>query len=171
MRLHPTIQWETVRRNISNAWLEERVKSNWYIMVHDLLPTNERLYKIRLTTTEACKLCGRTYTLKHRITECGEKTIIWQWTRNRIAWFIRTDPQRILEVWLNKPDFTFWPPQRHRAVAWILANMVHFATHTHTHTHTEVSLQEYLDYLQRKRWKAYREERRMRQIGNYLDVI
>jgi hypothetical protein len=167
MRIHPTTQGETVWRNINNTWLEERVKSKWYIVAHDLLPTNERLYKIRLTATEACKLCGKTDTLKHRTTGCGDKAKIWQWTRNRIAWIIRTDPKWIVEDWLSKPDFTFWPPQRHRAVAWMLANMVYFTTHTHK----EVTLQEYLDYLQRTIWKAYREERRMRQISNYLDVL
>jgi hypothetical protein len=80
---------------------------------------------------------------------------------------MRTESRWILEEWLTAPTFTFWPPQRHNAVVWILANMIYYVTMTNR----AVSLQDYLDYLHRTRWKAYHVTGRMQKVGNYLDAL
>jgi len=45
--------------------------------------------------TDECRKCDRTYTLSHRLTECGEMEQIWTWTKQRLAWLLRTIPELI----------------------------------------------------------------------------
>lgn len=41
----------------------------------------ECLVKLHLAESNRCASCGRPDTLLHRITECGEGTHMWRWTR------------------------------------------------------------------------------------------
>ena len=43
----------------------------WYMVIHDLVPTNERLHTIHLKTSDAFSKSGETDILMHRITECA----------------------------------------------------------------------------------------------------
>jgi hypothetical protein len=40
----------------------------------------------------------------HRMTECGAGTAIWEWTKERIAWILRTDPSPIPQEWILRPS-------------------------------------------------------------------
>jgi len=77
-----------------------------------IFPTNERLAAIGLTDTSSCVHCGHLDTLQLRIVDCGERPVIWYWTRARIAVILRTDPRWISVEWTLRPDFEIWPPQR-----------------------------------------------------------
>jgi hypothetical protein len=94
-RLWPDTYWTKVWRNIQAAPVSEHMKAQWYIITHDLLPTNERLHKIRLSTTDKCRHCNMTDTLSHRRSECGEGHSTWYWTRRRIATILRLDERHI----------------------------------------------------------------------------
>ena len=111
--------------------------------------------------------CGEHDTVMHRIIECGEGRKIWEWTRNRIAWILRMGPVWIPNEWTIRPKFKLWPPQRHRAVLWILAHMVWFRTRGSW----TLSAQEYFDFLRSTLWKANRDTRRATQVGNYLSIL
>ena len=50
-------------------------------------------------------------TVQHRMTECGEGTRIWNWTKRCIAWILITHPANIPQDWTTKPQFQLWPPQ------------------------------------------------------------
>jgi hypothetical protein len=49
------------------------MKSVWFTVINDIIPTNERLAKIHLIDTTICKYCGKPDTLQHRITECKRR--------------------------------------------------------------------------------------------------
>jgi len=72
MQLQPAIEWSIVWRNLHTTWTSEGAMSAWYIVMHYLMATNVRLYKVRLTDTTNCNQCGRQDTNLHRLTECGE---------------------------------------------------------------------------------------------------
>jgi len=78
-----------------------------YIVVHDIVPTNERLHVIRLVESDRCRHCGRRDTLAHRLTECNKGIAFWLWTREKIAQILRTDPRRIPANWCLQPHFQF----------------------------------------------------------------
>ena len=88
-----------------------RVKSIWFMVIHDLTPTNDRLAKIQRSESNQCPHCDQEDTLIHRLTECSEGIDFWRGTRFRIAIILRTDPQHILPEWTVRPSFHFWPPQ------------------------------------------------------------
>ena len=117
--------WPKVWRNLHAVWSSEEIKAVWFMVIHDLISTNDRLPKIQRSATNQCQHCGRPDTLIRRLTECSEGTAIWSWTRPRLAIILRTDPQFILPELTVRPSFHFWPPQSHRAIFWILAHMVY----------------------------------------------
>ena len=97
---------------LEGAGIEERLKSLWYTVIHDIVPTNERLAVIHFSDTELCNQCGKTDTLQHRITDCGERVVIWNWTLARIAALLRIDSRYIPDNWTIRPYFHFWPPPK-----------------------------------------------------------
>ena len=78
----PDIQWKAAWRNLHNAPVPERYKSEWYKVIHDILPTQDRLHKIRLSPTNKCRNCQEPDTMAHRIVTCGNARKIWQWTKH-----------------------------------------------------------------------------------------
>jgi len=82
-QLHPDTQLMQVWKNLHTAWVSEEIASMWYIVVHDIVPTNQRLNVIRLVDSDRCKHCGRRDTLVHRLTECNGGTAFWLWTIRR----------------------------------------------------------------------------------------
>jgi len=119
-----TIDWNRIWRNLRVSWVSEDRQSTWYSVIHDIVPTNERLFAMHLVDTASCRQCGRPETLLHRLTECAHGTEIWEWTRRRMAMILRVDPRYIPSDRLLTPYFNFWPPRRLRAIQWILAHIV-----------------------------------------------
>jgi hypothetical protein len=130
MQLHPAIDWSLVWGNLHNVRLYDGARSAWYMVIHETIPTNVRMHKIRLVDTENCAQCWRQDTMLHRVTECGVGKEIWEWNRTRIARIQRTDPTRIPTDWLLDPCFKTWP-RRHRAILWLFARMVVYQVNQH----------------------------------------
>ena len=65
------------------------------------------------------------------------------------------------------PWFSPLAPQRHSAVLWIMAHLVHYRLLTQR----RLSLLDYVDCMRRARWKLYQHPCRPRFTGRYLDVI
>jgi hypothetical protein len=93
-----------------------------------------------------------------------------------IVWYVVAQSAEILRYkpeghgfsseWTTRPEFHLWPPQRHNATAWTLAHLVRYITNEH-----RLSLTDYIDFLRHARWKAYKMPRRMRTVGNYLEIL
>jgi hypothetical protein len=153
--------------NLHTNPVPETLKVIWYRALHDILPTKERLNRIRLASTELCDRCGIADTLHHRLTECDGGIYIWNWTRQRIAMILRTTWERIPPDWLLRPDFYLWPPRRHRAVLWILIHYMAFRPHEGEKQY----LLDSFNYLRRARWKLEQVGTRTQTVGNYLCVL
>ena len=110
--------------NLQGTWAPDHIKSTWYKVIHDIYPTNERLRAINLSSTAQCNACGNHDSILHRITDCGTGSGLWEWTRRRIAWILRTAPSYIPKEWIVRPQLDIWPPQRRRATLWILAHLI-----------------------------------------------
>jgi hypothetical protein len=137
------------------------------LTIHDLVSTNARLAAIHLTPTSTCPNCGLEDTLQHRITDCGEGAVTWNWTRTRLGMILRMTPTYIPKEWTTRPDFTLWPPQRHAAVTWILAHLVHYRLQTHR----LLSLSNFMEFLRISRWKPRPRTGRASSTGRYLEIL
>jgi len=108
-RKYPGIAWQRVWKNVHTTGLSDRIKSTWYATIHEIIPTNERLAAIHLTTTTSCVRCGSTDTLLHRLIACEERPVIWTWTKTRIAAILRIHPTHIPGEWNLRPTFHHCP--------------------------------------------------------------
>ena len=76
---------------------------------------------------------------------------------------LRKDWRRIPTDWYLRPHFQFCPPQRRKAILWLLAHLVMYRMQQQR----QLSLLDYIEFLRRARWKSYRPSSRMQQVGNY----
>jgi hypothetical protein len=163
----PETNWTYVWKNLWTAPVPDKTKNEWYYIIHDIVPTRERLGVINLTQSVLCPRCNTPDTLAHRITECGDGKRQWAWTRMRLAVILRTDQRHIPVSWLLRPAFRLWPAPRHRAVLWLLATFVEYRM---GRTLT-LSLQNYIDFLAREKIRLDNLRNRPALVGNYLSVL
>ena len=159
--------WTAVGINLREAPVSETNRAAWYKVIHDILPTHERLNRIRMVPTDMCSKCAKKDTIGHRLTECGEGKHIWDWTKQRLTRMLRTMQERIIDEWIKRPQFTLWPPTRHCAVLWMWAKLVIFRTQQRR----ELKLHEFIEFMIRTKWKMYRLNKRSQYVGNYLALI
>jgi hypothetical protein len=108
--LYPNVCWDIVWTNLHEAWISNTMKITWHQVIHDIVPTNERLARIRLCDAAHSRSCARTDTILHRLTECNAATNIWEWTRARMVVILRTSARNINPIWTIRPDFHIRPP-------------------------------------------------------------
>jgi hypothetical protein len=164
--LWPQTAWPRVWKNLGETPVLGVTNAAWYKVVHDILPTNERLFRMFMVPTDMCRKCDRTDTLSHRLIEGEEGGQIWTWTKQGLALILRKNPERIPSEWLLRPHFTLWPPRRRRAELWVLANIVTFRTQQQR----ELTLQDFIDFMKRSKWKLYQSHKREASVGNYPSV-
>ena len=92
--LWPTIEWPRIWKNLWTAPVTDSTKTTWYKIIHDIVPTKERLHKIRIAPTQNCRLCDRKDTLLHRLAECRDGRYQWEWTKKRLAIMLIHDGYR-----------------------------------------------------------------------------
>jgi hypothetical protein len=159
--------WQRVWTNLLVTSVEEVTEDAWYRVIHDIIPTKERLHAIRLAQTDQCPECNVPDTVSHRVTFCGTGSEQWDWTRKRLAVMLRIDQRWIPEEWLDRPQLWLWPPQRHKAVLWLLARLAEYRTQRGKILTTH----DYYDFLQRTKRKLYQQDNRLSLVGNYLSVL
>jgi hypothetical protein len=95
MNMFPSINWHVMLGNLSQAVGSDAVRFVWYVVVHDLVPTNVKLHSIYVITTDSCLNFGATYALTHSLSECGATADICTWTSARLHMVHCTTPQLI----------------------------------------------------------------------------
>jgi hypothetical protein len=143
-------RWEQTWRNIASPFLPATVCSEWYRVVHDIVPTNDRMHKIGLMDTDLCTTSRTTDTLEHKLTRCNISKTIWAWLAGTLATICRRHPATTSGMMLLRPDFYFYPPQRQRAVIWLVGHTVYYIITRKNMT----SLEDYVEFLKRTRWKT-----------------
>jgi len=88
----PTIDWKAVWPNLVETPSLESDIVHWYKVIHDVIPTNDRLHCIRMSSTDGCNECHKKDTLIHRLTECDEGRDTWALVKSIIAQMLRTIP-------------------------------------------------------------------------------
>jgi hypothetical protein len=72
----------------------------------------------------------------------------------------------VLETWITLPDFDIRPTQKHNATVWIIGHTIGYM-----YDNSALTMKDFLDFMRRARWKAYREKNKYINCGKYLDVI
>jgi len=59
--------------------MENKLECFQYRVIHNILPTNNKLYKMKLKTSPSCDRCGNPYeNLLHLLYECPRTQTFWQ---------------------------------------------------------------------------------------------
>jgi hypothetical protein len=132
MRKFLDINWKCMWLNLHACAALDAIKLTWYMAIHGLIPTNERLAAINLTATGACSSCKHD-SLQHRMTGCREGPIIWTWTKNVLGVILRMDHRYIPQDSTLRPAMQHWPAQKQPTILWILARLIHYRLQTHCH--------------------------------------
>ena len=159
--------WSTVWKNVGEAPVSGTNRAEWYKIIHDSLPTNVRLHKIRIVPKDKCGNCARVDMVEHRLIECGEGTLIWNCIRERLARMLGIEPERIPVEWLTRPQFNICPRKRHRAILWTLAKHVIFRNQERR----DLTLHDFIDLIRRTKWKMYQAQKWNEHVGDYLTFI
>jgi hypothetical protein len=78
MKMYPNNNWSRIWLNMHTALIPDTVLSTWYMVIHDILPTKERLKTIAITDSDHCNHCGQTDTMYHRVMECEAGRDMWE---------------------------------------------------------------------------------------------
>ena len=148
-KLWPQANWKIVWKNLHDTPVPKSSRAAWYRVIHDIIPMNDRLHRIRLTPTGNCRICDKKDTLKHRIVDSGEGKMMWTWTKQQLAQMLRTVPVHIPDGWLTCPQVILWPPQSNCALLWMMANLITF----HIQKQWDLMLQDIIDFLKWTKWK------------------
>lgn len=135
--------------NLHSKAMPAPITSSWYAAIHDIVPTNDRLAATHLKPTSACTTCGQEDSVLHRITDCSEGPIIWNWAQARLGIILCINPHYITKEWTLRPTFNFWLKQRQAVILWILTHLLHYRLQPHR----RLSLADFLDILRRSRCK------------------
>jgi hypothetical protein len=166
-RKFPDVQWSKVWTNVHTAPVDVELKDTWYRAINDILPTNNRLADAQIVNSDTCIACAQRDTVCHRINSCGACPVLWNRTRTMMGYMMRTDPRHIPQRWILHPDFLLWPAQKHSAVLWLMAHLVHYCLQGGR----RLSLTDYMDFLRRTRWRHLQRTKGTKATGNYLDVL
>jgi len=80
--------------------MENKLRCFQYKVKHNILPTDNKLYKMKLKTSPSCDRCGNPYeNLLHLLYECPRTQTFWQLV---IAWW---NKERSETVVLNATEF------------------------------------------------------------------
>jgi hypothetical protein len=79
---YPHTPWKIVWGNLQTAGLSDMVRSTWYKVINDIVPTYERLAAMKVVATVKCVICNETDTILHRIVQCtvGREIVLLQYS-------------------------------------------------------------------------------------------
>jgi hypothetical protein len=98
---HPGVKWNSVWSNLHTAPVSTSIRIEWYCAIHDIVPTNHRLFQIHLANTPSCSSCGQEDTFDHRLTDCGEASCVLNCTRTLLGQMLRSNPSHIPKTWTS----------------------------------------------------------------------
>jgi hypothetical protein len=145
---HPPIPWKRVWTTLHMAWLSERLKSLWYTIIHEIVPTKERLEAIHLSGTELCNQCGNTDTLQHRIRLSWRSHKMELGPQKNCSTTPHRPPKK--DNWTIRPLFRFEPPKRQTEIVQIIAHLVEYMMQRKK----RFTLIDYIDFVHRAKCKA-----------------
>ena len=162
----PHTDWKTIWKNLTITPTSVANKMNWYKVMHDIIPTNVRLHRIRISPTDNCSECNNTDTL-------SQTNRMWR-KQNALGMDTKDHSENVANIsdeytarMATSPDFCLWPPQRQRSVLWLLSRDVNFTLSRRG----KQDPQDLMDFLRRSQWKTQQMPGRRKLLANFLTVI
>ncbi|XP_046987229.1 adhesion G protein-coupled receptor B1-like [Schistocerca americana] len=120
----PDHDWPQVWKNLSEKAIPPEARDTWYKVVHNKIPTNERLARIAMRESPHCEVCNEIDTAEHRFT-CPTSQAIWETCRKMVALMNRADHRTIEATALTIPAAKGFPRPKRVATMWTFAMTAH----------------------------------------------
>ena len=105
--------WETIYRVCFRSIPDNNIVWFQYRIMYRILGTNEYLYKLKLTSSNLCRLCNQdSESIEHLFLHCNNVIILWNnikiWLLAKISYNAEwTNVTKVLGY--EKQDEHFWP--------------------------------------------------------------
>ena len=76
--------WENVWSNINNPMLRVKEREFLFLLVHNILPTRERLFRMNVVESDVCVCGGGVESLEHIFFTCVKSQSAWSWMRRKM---------------------------------------------------------------------------------------
>ena len=109
-RLWPNIDWRGIWKNLSEAPVWEATRVTWYLVIHEIIPTNEHLRRIKMVQTDTCRHCAAMHTVEHRLIVCCEGKSVWKLLKTWMARMLRATSTWVPDDCIMNLQDHIWPP-------------------------------------------------------------
>lgn len=116
MKIQPNVQekfphfwWDCIWQNINHSFLSLSTRSILYLIFNDVIPNKAKMYIYTdKVDHNLCEICHKPDTNIHRIKECHQSGIIWNWIRDIIEKRLKLklrSPEEILYNGITKKNY------------------------------------------------------------------
>ena len=78
------LPWEMVWERINHSVLEVKQREVMFLMVHNILPTKERLWRLNQVDSDQCDKMDGLEDVVHLFCSCKRSQVAWSWMRRKI---------------------------------------------------------------------------------------
>ena len=81
---HADLPWENIWRRLNRQVIDSPVKDILFMLIHNVLPTRDRLYRLRKCNSSQCTAGDGDEDVEHLFTSCTRTQVAWAWARRKI---------------------------------------------------------------------------------------
>ena len=88
-----SLPWDQVWQSINHPMLEVEQRELTFMLVHNVLPTKERLHGLNQADSSECSARDGVETIEHLFCQCQRVQVAWAWMRRKILNKNLADPR------------------------------------------------------------------------------
>ena len=81
---HADLPWEDIWRRLNRPVIDSPVKDILFMVIHNVLPTRDRLFRLRKCDNSQCTAGDGEEDVEHLFTSCSRTQVAWAWARRKI---------------------------------------------------------------------------------------
>lgn len=121
---YPNFEWECIWENINQNFLSTNARSTLYLTFNDVISNKVKLFNYtNLVSNRNCDLCNNPDTNVHRIKNCLQSGVIWNWVegiiKNRFKLKLNS-PEEILYHGITKMNY------QKKAALWLVSEAISY---------------------------------------------
>ena len=119
------LPWEDIWRRIHHPMLTVNQRELMFLLVHNILPTKERLLKMNQVETDQCEEGDGVETLEHLFCGCRRTQVAWAWMRRKVSAFYPQCGRSSNFELLNLVTFSS-DKQVEKDIIWLISTFVEY---------------------------------------------
>lgn len=127
----PGYDWQCIFNNLQFVSKITDAFDIWYRLIHNIIPLNQRLYELGISSSAECSSCHQIDDLRHRITTCNSNHLLWTKYLYMVSILLHTSPRNLsFDDLIRFPAYRYFPPRKKKFLLWLTANTLDIALHS-----------------------------------------